>query len=75
MFSQLYYHNEKAYILKRKIPITHFNIKGKIELEYVKGWRDWLGCDHVLRDTTHYLFVNNIQDIEFEEISNNLIKL
>jgi len=32
-------------------------------------WRDYLDCDHVLRDQTHFIFVETIQDVEYEEIS------
>ena len=39
-------------------------------MEVVKAWMEWLGCDHVLKDQKHFIFVETIQDIEFEEINN-----
>jgi len=32
---------------------------------------EYLGCDHVLRDQTHFMFCETIEDVEFEELSNN----
>ena len=34
----------------------------------VKGVRDWFECDHVLKTASHFLFVETIEDIEFEEL-------
>ena len=39
-------------------------------MDFVKAWRDWLGVDHVLRTQTAFLFVINVDDVEFEEVSN-----
>jgi hypothetical protein len=30
----------------------------------IKMYRDWIGADHVLRDQTHYLFCETIQEAE-----------
>jgi len=71
MFKQLYYRNDKAYLAERKIPVHNFEKENKINLDYVKAWRDWLECDHVLRDQTHFIFVKTIEDIEFEKLSDD----
>jgi hypothetical protein len=73
---QFYKHNNKYYIIHRSISIALFTDKdGIINLEGVKIWRDGLeGVDHVLRNETHFLFVETIQDakiIEDEEIIEN----
>jgi hypothetical protein len=66
---QLYTHNGKAYLILRKVFIGKFEVDQHPEnMEYVKMYRDWVGADHVLRDQTHFLFVETIQDVEFEEI-------
>jgi len=65
---QLYYHNNKAYLINRRIPIHTFEKNNQINFEFVKAWMEWLGCDHVLRDQTHFMFVETIKDIEGEEI-------
>ena len=66
---QVYKHGDKFYIILRKIPTWKFGIDqnpGNIEL--VKDYRDWCGADHVLRDQTHFMFCETIQDVEFGEI-------
>jgi hypothetical protein len=66
---QLYKHNDKYYIIHRSISISLFTDKeGIVDLEGVKIWRDGLPkVDHVLRNETHFLFVENIQDAEIIE--------
>lgn len=66
---QLYYHNNKAYLINRRIPVHNFEKNKQVNLEFVKAWMEWLGCDHVLRDQTHFIFVEKIEDIEFEELN------
>ena len=68
MFKQLYYHSDKAYLINRKIPTHNFEKDGQLNLDFVKEWMEWLGCDHVLRDQTHFIFVETIEDTKFEEL-------
>ena len=72
MIGKLYQHGDKLYIIKREIPTHNFQYKGTnhINMEFVKAWRDWLGVDHVLRTQTTFLFVVNVDEVEFEEIKN-----
>lgn len=55
---------EKAYVVKREIPTHNFSQKGtnKLNMELVQAWRDYLGCDHVLRSQTHFLFCETIEE-------------
>ena len=69
MFKQLYYHNDKAFLIVRRISVGCFEKKGILDMDLVKGVRDWFKCDHVLKTSTHFLFVETIEDIEFEEIN------
>ncbi len=67
---QLYLHGEKSYIVLRRVLESHFhNKENNPQLEYVQMYRDWVGADHVLRDQTHYIFCETIDDVEFEEIN------
>jgi len=61
-----YKHNDKCYFVHRSIAIARFtNNEGIINLEGVKLWRNGLSfVDHVLRNETHFLFVETIQDAE-----------
>ena len=66
---QWYKHNDKYYIIHKKIPTSSFTHKdGKIELDMVKECMETLyKVDHVLRNETHFLFVETIQDAEIIE--------
>lgn len=60
----LKYVNDKAYIVKREVPIHNFEQKGtnRLNMELLAAYRDYLGCDHVLRTQTHFLMCETIED-------------
>jgi hypothetical protein len=64
-----YQHNNKYYIIHRQIKIDDFTDKeGKVNLDLVKEGRDNIfKVDHVLRNETHFLFAETIQDAEIIE--------
>jgi hypothetical protein len=66
---QLYKHNDVFYIIHKIISIALFSDKdGIIDLEGVKMWRDYLPLvDHVLRNESHFLFVETIQEAKIVE--------
>jgi hypothetical protein len=66
---QWYKHNDIFYIIHKKIPVSSFTHKdGKIELDLVKeGMESLYKVDHVLRNETHFMFVETIEDIEIIE--------
>ena len=71
-----YQHNDKYYIIHRTIAISLFTDKeGKVNLEGVQMWRDGLPkVDHVLRNETHFMFVETIQDAEIIEETQNMVE-
>lgn len=60
----LKYVNDKAYIIKREVPIHNFEQKGtnRLNMELLAAYRDYLGCDHVLRTQTHFLMCETIEE-------------
>jgi len=36
-------------------------------MELVQAYRDWMGCNHVLRTQTHFLFCETIEEAEIIE--------
>tara|TARA_R100001460_G_C3514610_1_gene171855 strand:- start:385 stop:615 length:231 start_codon:yes stop_codon:yes gene_type:complete len=62
----LKYVNDKGYVVKRTLPVNRFNIKGtnQINMELCQAFRDYVGCDHVLRTQTHFMFCETIKDAE-----------
>ena len=65
----LKYVNDEAYVVKRETPIHMFSRKdkNKLNMELLQAWRDYLGCDHVLRTQTHFLMCETIPDVEVIE--------
>ena len=39
-------------------------------MKYVNLYMKWCGADHVLRNQTHFLFCETIEETEFKEINN-----
>lgn len=69
MFRKFYRHNDKMYLVLREIPESKVNDKeGKPNMELLKTWRDWVGSDHVLRTSYHYLLCETIKDLKFKEL-------
>ena len=60
------YVNDIAYRVKKDIVVDKFLIKGtnKLNMDLVQAYRDWLGCDHVLKTQSHFMFCQTIQEAE-----------
>jgi hypothetical protein len=71
-----YKHNDKYYTIHRQIRVSDFtDKKGVVDLELVKMCRDYFfRVDHVLRNDTHFLFAETIQDAEIIEETQNMVE-
>ena len=60
----LKYVNDEAYVVKRETPIHMFTQKDKnsLNMDLLQAWRNYLGCNHVLRTQTHFLMCERIED-------------
>ena len=65
----LKYVNDKVYIVKREVSVSTFEVKGqnRLNMELLQAYRDYLGCDHVLRTPTHFLMCETIPEAEIVE--------
>ena len=65
----LKYVNDQTYVVKRETTVHAFEVKGqnKLNMELLQAWRDYLGCDHVLRTPTHFLMCETIEEAEIVE--------
>ena len=65
----LKYVNDKAYIVKHEVSVSTFEVKGqnRLNMELLQAYRDYLGCDHVLRTPTHFLMCETIPEAEIVE--------
>ena len=63
------YVNDQAYVVKQEVSVNAFSVKGsnKLNMGLVQAYRDWQGCDHVLRTQTHFLFCETIQEAEMDD--------
>lgn len=64
---QLFKHGNLLYLVNRVMPLHQFHDKtGVFNNEKMKAWKEWLGCDHVLKHNNMYLFVETLPEHEFE---------
>ena len=69
VFSKCVKFNDKIYKVLRQIPQHEFLRKdGTIKGEKFNAWKDWLGSDHVLKNNSHFIFCQTIQEIEWEDV-------
>ena len=66
----IYRHGDGAYIIVKQTLIQHFAkvIGEQPNMEYVQLYMQSLGCDHVLRNETHFMFCETIQDVEIDDM-------
>ncbi len=62
----VYTHNGESYIILDQKPIHHFakTFEDDPDMKYVHLYMQWCGADHALRNQTHFLFCETIQDAE-----------
>ena len=65
----LKYANNQAYVVKQEVNVSKFIIKGtdRLNMDLVKAYRDWKGCDHALRSQIHFMFCETIEEAIAEE--------
>lgn len=61
-------HKGQLYKIKREINEDRFSFEGRVELDWVKEYRDYIACDHVLKMKSYFLFCEEVTDIEWEEV-------
>lgn len=66
---ELFFHNGKAYVVLRRLSFhTVCDKQGNIIPEKFNGWKEYLGADHVLKNSTHFIYCETVPDVDFEEI-------
>tara|TARA_R110002012_G_scaffold321793_2_gene551444 strand:+ start:181 stop:369 length:189 start_codon:yes stop_codon:yes gene_type:complete len=59
MINQLYHHQGNLYKILRRVKIDRF-----VDQQQVQEFRDFLRSNHVLKDKTHYIFCEVVEDAE-----------
>lgn len=58
------------YKVLRQIPHQRFMRKdGSMIVEKFNAWKSWLKSDHVLKNSTHFLFCETIVDVDWEDVT------
>ena len=71
MRRSVYSHNGESYIILDQVATHHFSksYEEQPDMKYVNLYMKWCGADHVLKNQTHFLFCETIEEVEFEEIN------
>jgi hypothetical protein len=66
---RLYQNGDKFYVIIREIPLHNLMRKdGSVIAELFNGWKEHLMANHVLKNSTHFLFCQAVDDISFTEV-------
>lgn len=65
---QLFSTGDKLWEFKRHVSKSRFIKDEKIDMDFLKEFKEWIGVDHVLENQTHFIFVNEITEPEWEEL-------
>lgn len=70
---RLFRNGDDLYVILRQITISNLSNKdGSIRTELFNAWKEYLGADKVLKNSTHFLFCETITEPEWEDIPENL---
>ena len=60
---------DDLYIIIRELPIYSISNKdGSVKTDLFNAWKGYLGADRVLKNPTHFLFCETVQEAEWKEI-------
>jgi len=66
---RLFHNNGYVYVILREIPHHNFMKKdGSINAEVFNAWKAYLGADKVLKNQTHFVFCETVQDAVWESV-------
>ena len=66
---QLYRNGDELYLILREVEISRLSDKaGQIRGDAFNALKDYLGSDKVLKNQTHFLFCETVQEANWEEI-------
>jgi hypothetical protein len=67
MLPYIMYHKATPWKVLRKVAEHHFHFKNGLEIKAVEMYMKHISADHVLRDPTHFIFVEKIEEAEIIE--------
>lgn len=68
---QLYKNGDDLYVILRQIKISSLSNKdGTLKNELFNAWKNFLGADKVLKNQTHFIYCENVNEVTWEDIPN-----
>jgi hypothetical protein len=66
---ELMRNNDKVYVVLRRVPLHNIITKnGAILADAFNAWKEVTGADHVLKNSTHFIFCETVVDVEWEAV-------
>ena len=66
---ELFFYNGNVYLVLRKLNLSYIiDRHNNINEELLKIWKEYMGADHVLKTTTHFLLCKTVTEPEWSEI-------
>ncbi len=70
MMKRLFKNGDDLYLIIRELPIYKLTDKdGNIKNELFNAWKEYLGADKVLKNQTHFMFCETVQELQCEPIA------
>ena len=70
---QIFRNGDDVYIILREIAIHNVSRKdGSVIAELFNAWKEHLKADKVLKNATHFLYCETIQDAVYEDIPEDI---
>ena len=64
---ELIEHSDKLYKPVRVFSKERFIKAGSVDMQFLKEFRDYLMCDHVLQNDSHFIFCNTVSEAILED--------
>jgi len=68
IIKEVFFASEKAYLILRKLPIYIFTKNDILNRDKLNLFKEWCGADHVLKTPSHFMFVETIEEADYEVI-------
>tara|TARA_R110000787_G_scaffold2357_11_gene9510 strand:+ start:258 stop:506 length:249 start_codon:yes stop_codon:yes gene_type:complete len=69
ILKEAYFISGKAYLILRKVQTHVFTKNNILNRDKLNLFKEWCGADHVLKTQSHFIFVETIEEADYEEIT------
>ena len=68
ILKEAYFISGKAYLILRKVQTHVFTKNNILNRDKLNLFKEWCGADHVLKTQSHFIFVETIEEADYEVI-------